>query len=366
MITRFFLLTALLLTFTFGANQSVADERVLPAAVLQKMGYRPFNSFPHYRGQRIVRSEPPNNLKWPVQFVDAARTIAQNYVNYQQYGLALPYYHKGCDLRSPAKSFVKAPVTGVLEGGYYSYSDNPDGSEVKHWIPWNGKPHDDLYFELAITTTDGYRFELHHVDSMNLPKETIQALNKGNVIVQEGTVIGSVIPWPSDYDHIHYNILRQDGLVINPEAYTVSPPDHIAPKIHGVYGVRADGSVIELVNGGTVSGPLQYAVVATTETRDNSVYVQTPPFVGIQFNTRELFAWDFRKALIGPDNKWPDIRQVFVSKLRTPSGKVLSTTGQYGKGLFLMRLNVPPARGPFVIAVSDTAGNTTKFSGVMQ
>lgn len=342
-----------------------ADERVLPAAKLYQMGYRPFKSFQHPHRQLQVNKELPMGLKWPVQFVDAARTIAQNYVNYQQYGLALPYFHKGCDLRSPANSIVKAPVTGILEGGYYSYSDNPDGSETKQWIPWTGHPSNDPYFELAIVTADGYRFEMHHVDSMNLPKETIQALNKGNVVVQEGTTIGTVIPWGGDYDHIHYNIYRQDGVIINPEAYTISPADHIAPKIHAVYGIRADGSVVELTNGGT-TGLLQQMIVATTETRDNNIYVQTPPYVGIQFNSRNFFAWDFRKALLGPDNKWPDIRQVFVSKLRIPSGKVLSTTGQYGKGLFLMRLPVPAARGPFTITVSDTAGNTANFSGVMQ
>lgn len=365
MIAPFYFCTLIILAFTLAFGRAQADERVLPLSVIQKMGYRPFNSFPHYRGQRPVRSELPTNLKWPVQFVDAARTIAQNYVNFQQYGFALPYYHKGCDLRSPAHSVVRAPVTGILEGGYYSYTDNPDGSEIKHWIPWSGKPHNDPYFELAVVTADGYRFEMHHIDSMNLPKETIQALNKDNVVVQEGTVIGTVIPWSNDYDHIHYNIFRQDGVVVNPEAYTVSPPDHAAPKIHGVYGVRADGSVIELVNGGTV-GPLQQIIVATTETRDHNIYVQTPPYIGIQFQTRQLFAWDFRKVLLGPDQKWPDIRQVFVAKLKTPSGKTLSTTGQYGKGLFLMRLMVPTARGPFVIAVADTAGNTAKFSGVMQ
>jgi hypothetical protein len=358
-------ISILFFVITLGLSNVRADERVLPLATLQKMGYRPFNSFPHYRGQRQVRSELPTGLKWPVQFVDAARNIAQNYVNFQQYGGDLPYYHKGCDLRSPPNSIVKAPVTGVLEGGYYSYTDNPDGSEIKHWIPWNGKTHSDPYFELAVVTPDGYRFEMHHVDSMNLPKETIQALNKGNVVVQEGTAIGTVIPWGRDYDHIHYNIFRQDGVIVNPEAYTVSPADHIAPKIQAVYGVRADGSVIEIINGGTV-GPLQQIIVATTETRDNSIYVQTPPYIGIQFQTREMFAWDFRKVLLGPDAKWPDIRQVFVARFKTPNGKVLTTSGQYGQGLFLMRLPVPAARGPFVIAVSDTAGNTTKFSGVMQ
>ncbi len=353
------------LTLNFISSQAVADERVLPAAVLYKMGYRPFNSFPHFQGNVRVRSDLPNNLSWPVAFADAAHNIAQNYVNYQDYGSG-PYYHKGCDLRTQRGALVVAPITGVLEGGYYSYTGNPDGSETKQWIPWNGKTHDDPYFELALVTADGYRFELHHVNSMNLPVETIQALNKGSVVITSGTQLGHVIPWSSGYDHIHYNIYRQDGVLLNPEAHTVSPPDHMAPKIMGVYGIRADGAVVELTSGATVA-PLTQIIVATTETRDNNAYVQTPPYVGLQFKTGELFAWDFRQVLLGPDNKWPDIRQVFVSRLRTSNGRVLSTSGQYGQGLFLMRLLVPSsAHGAFQIGVADTAGNVASFAGIMQ
>ena len=119
--------------------------------------------------------------------------------------------------------------------------------------------------------------------------------------------------------------------------------------------------------GGTVQGPLTEIVVATTETRDNNVYVQTPPFLGIKFAGGASFVWDFRHFLLGPDGKWPDIRSVFLPSLKIPGGKSLATFGQYGKGLFLMRLPIPAgAQGKFDIRDGDTAGNYVDFEGTLQ
>jgi len=342
------------------------NERHISVQEALQRGYRPFKAFHNYRGVRGYALENvQHNLSWPVQFQDASQTIAQNYLNFQEYGGGA-YFHKGCDLRSPAGSTVTAPVTGVLEGGYYSYGNNPDGSETKMWIPWNGKAHYDPYFELALVTPDGYRFELHHVDSENLPASTVEALNKGGVTVPAGAQIGKVLPWPDGvYNHIHYNIFRQDEVILNPEAYSVQVPDHVAPTIYGVYGIKTDGSVIEAKAGQSVAGPLTEFVIATTETRDQSIYVQTPPFVGIKFNSGFTTFWDFREKLLSSDGQWPDIRNVFLPALLTPSGQRLETFGQYGKGLFLMRLKVAGQSGPFSIKVGDTAGNFATFEGTV-
>ena len=352
----------------FTAFNSVhADERVLPAATLIKMGFQPFENFRHYRGSVRVQSDLPQNIPWPITFLDAGHTIAQNYVNFQDYGDGGPYYHKGCDLRTQAGSWVKAPVTGVLEGGYYGYSNNPDGSQKKFWKPWNGQTHSDPYFELALVTQDGYRFELHHVNSLNLPQSTIDALNKGGVVIPAGTNIGHVLPWPDGvYNHIHYNIFRQDGVIENPEFHSLQVPDHVPPKIYGVYGLQANGSVIQLNSGGTVSNGIKEIVVATTENRDNDTYVQTPPFIGLHFDSGAQTIWDFRHFLITADGKWPDIREVFLPALRLPNGQRVVTFGQFGKGMFLMRLKVPTSTGHFTIKVGDTAGNFSNFEGTVQ
>ena len=188
-----------------GTTPARADELHKPESELLRMGYFPFDSFKHYRGSVRVHSDLPLNLPWPVAFQDAAHTIAQNYVNFQDYGDGA-YYHKGCDLRSDAGSWVTAPITGILEGGYYSYATQADGSEKKMWKPWTGQPHSDPYFELALTTQDGYRFELHHVNSMNLPSFTRSTpLTRAMSLFRAALQIGHVLPVAKPdgvYNHI--------------------------------------------------------------------------------------------------------------------------------------------------------------------
>src|ERR1700683_3855279 len=105
---RFLLVAAI---FCIGCF-ALANERYLPAPLLIKMGYNSFQSFHHYVGSRRAAENIPHNLPWPVQFQDSAHDIDQNYVNFQDYGPA-PYFHKGCDLRALAGSWVTATVTGV-------------------------------------------------------------------------------------------------------------------------------------------------------------------------------------------------------------------------------------------------------------
>lgn len=359
-------LAVALTSITAICASAIADERVLPREIFQQMGFRPV-----LRASRPVRSFPARGfeaslstgLPWPVQFKDEAHTIAQNYVNFQDYGGGA-YFHKGCDLRTQPHSWVIAPVSGVLEGGYYGYETHEDGSQTKFWNPWKGDAHPDPYFELAIVTDEGYRFELHHVDVMDLPQETIAALNKGGVRVPAGARIGHVLEWNfGDYDHIHYNVFAADGTIINPEAHSVAVRDTVAPAIQGVYALYGNGRVSDVREGLVLDQGVREIVVATTESRNNDAYVQTPPFAGIAFQNGPSFAWDFRESLTAPGGGFPDLRKVFASRLRTPSGQLLRTIGNYGKGLFLMRLPVAQGvSGQFVVRVADTAGNFSQVA----
>jgi hypothetical protein len=310
-------------------------------------------------------------LPWPVRFVDAAHNIAQNYVQFQDYGDGA-YYHKGCDLRSHYGEDVIAPISGTLEGGYYAYETHPDGSQTKFMKPWPGAPHDDLYFELAVVTPDGFRFELHHVDSMRLTSDALHALNTSDNQIAAGTRLGSVVKWPYQpgrgaYDHIHYNVIRNDGLIMNPEYYSAEVSDHVAPRIHGVFGVAANGEAAKFESGRSLPLAPVEIVVAATETRENSAYVQTPPLVAVAFaNDPTPIAWDFRQFL-ATSSRWPDLREVFAPQIRTRDGVKLETFGQYGAGMFLFRLKLKPGQtGPFRVTVGDTYGNNAIFEAALQ
>jgi len=354
---------------------AMADELHLPLALFRALGYQPFTaSHPNLAQSSLVpnQTNPGENLPWPVKFQDGSHTIAQNYVNFQDYSNS-PYFHKGCDLRAQGNSDVTAPISGTLEGGYYGYADRPDGSEEKQWKPWNGQTHADPYFELAVISDDGYRFELHHIDSEKLPQTTIDALNRGHTRVIVGTIIGKVNGWAFqtyDYDHIHYNIYNPEGVPVNPEAFSskAEVPDHTAPMIHGVYAVAAsDGHTFEIKSGETVLESVQSLVVATTESRDQDAYVQTTPYLGVKFTKGSAFAWDFRKILLGPDGKWPNIHAVFADQVTAADGSTIENFGQFGRGMFLMKLTVEPSdHGSFEITASDTAGNETHFSAILK
>lgn len=346
--------------FIFPALSSHADELVRSRAYFETRGYKPVR-FIH---STEVPTELGRDLPWPVKFADASHAVAQNYVNFQEYDANESYFHGGCDLRSPGNSDVVASVGGTLEGGFYGYVTNADGSMEKQWQPWSGRGKHDPYFELAIVTDDGYRFEYHHVDSEKLPPATIAALNAGSARVTAGTVIGKVNAWAfafEIYAHIHYNIIRSDGLRMNPEFFSVSTPDHTAPSIQGVYGLTKTGRTISIKNGDTISDELEEIVVATTESHDLDAYVQTPPFASIAFEDGVSFAWDFRQSLQTQEGKFPAIWSVFKKNLTLPNGGSLWTSGQYGQGLSLIRLPVSAgAAGAFTIAIGDTAGNQSR------
>lgn len=325
------------------------------------MGLRPVSFSKTWRA-----TDPEPSTPWPITFQDQGHSIAQNYVQHQDYGGG-QYYHGGCDLRTVADSWAIAPVSGILEAGYYGYDTQADGQDIKWWKPWDGHPYESLYFEIAIVADTGYRYELHHVNPMNLPDETVAMLNRGGVRVEAGTKLAHVAKWPSDYDHVHFNIIRPDGLHMNPEKFSVEVTDHVAPTIMGAYAVENPGSrkekAYKLVEGGTIPAIARELVVETTETRDGSVYVQTPPYFSLEFASHETSGWDFRTWLGDAHGAWVDIRTFFRDFLYTPDGR-LENTGNYGEGQFLVRLPIPKgARGPFKLKVGDTAGNLAEMNG---
>ena len=335
-----------------------ADELVLPAPALRALGLRPVRHAPVL--SRATHPDPTPGTLWPVTFKSQAHSIAQNYVQHQDYGGG-QYYHGGCDLRTVARSWAVAPIDGVLEGGYYGYETQADGQDVKWWKPWDGSPEASLYFELAVVSDDGYRYELHHVDPMTLPQETVRWLDQGGVRVTAGAKLAHVAKWPGDYDHVHFNLVRPDGVHVNPEAFSQALPvivDSIAPRILAAFTIDAQNRVAALRDGARIAANVTEIVVETTETRDGNAYVQTPPLFQARFDSGEVTGEDFRKTLTGADGAWRDIRQVFLPKLRTPSGATIRNAGNYGEGQFLVRIPLPrTAHGPFEVRLEDTAGN---------
>ncbi len=279
---------------------------------------------------------------------------------YQPYGGA--YWHGGTDLRVKAGAEVRSPTRGRVEAGHYSYELNEDGSMQKYWKPWPQQG-SDTYFEVAVITDDGTRYEFHHVNRTTLPAQIIRLVEAGGE-VQAGDLLGYAIRWSDgEYHHIHYNVVAPNGIRINPEYTSTSIPDEVAPKINSIHAVMPVGNSVIFGTGEFVSAPSEF-VVDVVDYLGTNIYQHPPQKARLVFDSGEETIWDFTKTLRVSGNMSPHIWEFFKESLRTPGGTVLNTTGGYGMGRTLVRLKVPAgAAGPFRIELSDQAGNKVSANG---
>ncbi len=348
------LILGMLLAIT-APHLSRADENVRPAAELLREGYLPVEVAPLSVADRSWRYAP-HKLEWPIAFRALGNVMAQ----FQPFGYP-PYFHGGIDVvTSPARE-LHATVEGRLEAGHYGYSNQPDGSLLKHWRPWpqDGNP---TYFELAVINDDGVRFEYHHVDRERLPQAIIAKLDRGNSRVVIGELLGHPVEFGQNYDHIHYNIRFADGTVVNPEFASKPIPDHQLPTVVESMAVARDGSTRPLT--AELSELPAEFVVVTFDTRESSPYQHPPSRASIRFENGAQAQWDFRQSLTREDGSFPPLTEVFASSIRAPSGRTYTTDGGYGTGQSVIRLKTPPgAHGAFTIELEDAAGNISRTQG---
>lgn len=338
-----------------------ADENIRPAGELIAEGYLPVTQV-EILGQKSPGLPTQHSLPWPVQFHSAEYSLGNSMAQFQPFNNP-PYWHGGADLRTQAGEKIFSPVSGKLEAGHYGYSTNPDGSMTKHWKPWPQKG-DAMYFEVAVITEDGLRYEFHHVNRASLPEEIVQSLNSENPTVTAGAHLGNVIRWRAgNYHHVHYNVILPDGTRINPEFVSTLIPDSLPPEILSVYAIQQDGKVMNLAPGSRVTGIREF-VIRTQDRQNDNVYVHPPVYAGLLFENGMRFEWDFRRTLTTAAGTFPAIWDFFLSSINDPKGGRQKTEGGYGTGQSLIRLPKPEgAEGPFRIELKDIAGNTSEVQG---
>jgi hypothetical protein len=304
-------------------------------------------------------------LAWPVEFADAQHSIGNSMLEFQSYGQG-PYFHGGCDLRVAARAPLKTPIDGRIEAGHYGYSNNPDGSMKKHWKPWPASG-DSTYFEIAVITNDGYRFEFHHMDEKHIAPEVLKILKSGDTdaLVAAGSYLGDTLAWPGgDYHHTHYNIITPSGVRLNPEYYSTGLEDGVPPVIRRVLASQGT-SVTEFGDGEFPQAP-DFFAIATNDRMGGNIYDHPPVYAAFSPEQGEGFAWDFRERLTAPNGAFPGIWSFFIESIRAPNGERLRTEGGYGTGLSVIRLPVPQsARGRFTIEVADVSGEATAVHGII-
>jgi hypothetical protein len=342
-----------MMLFLLLTVSAMANELILPEAELRRQGYAPYEGLPARESAGLPEA---HSLPWPVQFQDAAHTIGNSMAQFQPFDTP-PYFHGGCDLRTRAGAEIVSPVSGRLEAGHYGYSTNPDGSMKKFWKPWP-QAGDAAYFEVAVISEDGIRYEFHHVNRSTLPADIVARLNGQDRFVTAGTLLGHVIRWMGlEYHHAHYNVILPGEGRVNPEFVSTLLPDSLAPEMGAVFALFADGRVEEFGDGLFLQAPREF-VVETQDRQDNNIYVHPPSLARLSFSSGQKTEWDFRETLLSPAGKFPVLSEFFLASLRSPQGRQYRTEGGYGTGKSLVRLAVPAgARGAFTIELADVAGN---------
>jgi hypothetical protein len=341
----------------FLAPLSHANENVQPAWKLLSEGYR---AVAHVQ-TRADTLPAAHAAPWPVAFQDAQHSIGNSMAEFQPFGA--PYFHGGCDLRTKAGEEIRATVSGRIEAGHYGYDTNADGSMTKYWMPWPQEG-DATYFEVAVVTPDGTRYENHHVDRDTLPADIVAMLNAGGGNVEKGRLLGHVLYWPDgEYHHTHYNIVLPSGVRVNPEYASPLLPDTKAPEILGVFAVSA-GATVDFGKGAFASAPAEF-VVDVVDHQDSNVYDHPPVYARLHFASGQETVWDFRTTLARADGSFPGLWNFFLQSLRAPGG-TRETEGGYGTGHSLVRLAVPAgAKGAFTIELGDIAGNVATKAGTI-
>lgn len=322
--------------------------------------------------QNQQKSQPPpvpDNTQWPVKFESAQFSMGHVMAQYQNYGTGA-YFHGGCDLRTEKDALVTAPVSGRLEAGHYSYAIEQDGTLIKYFKPWPemGDPN---YFEVAIVTKEGFRYELHHIDRNSLPLSLRRQLTSSLPQVKAGEPLGRVARWPVRglgdrfYHHVHFNILSDQRVAFNPENHSPLIEDEVPPQLNHLFYRNSKG-VVRLFGVNETLFDATEIIVGTKDFKDENIYPQMPAQISLAVDDQIVSSWDFREKLTASDGTPLLIRNVFVEELMTFDGQIFNTLGNYEDSNFLVRLPVPKqARGQLLIKVSDMAGNVSEVNAAL-
>lgn len=383
--THFKVLVSILFTFLLCSPFSFhhklhATELHLSLAEAKRQGFKiqfiqnkSSTQFQHQRNIhpiKLLANYKKSQLSWPFELPYREGFIGNNFAQYQPY--EIPGYHGGNDMVLEKDSWIYAPVNGFLEAGHYAYTDNADGSRIKHWKAWPASG-DPSYFELAVIDNEGNRFELHHVDKSTLPKEVIDGLNRGQFLVTADMKLGRVVDWGTlfHYDHVHVNIHDRNGNWYNPEYYFNTLPDSIPPKCQFLV-VDKNKKSQWLQNtfnhlGHLNQNSISHFVVIASDQKNGNKFSQVPVYFEIDFEGGEKFFWDFQKNLTSSNSTFADIRNVYPQSVELPNGTVMrQPSGYYPNGVkFAVNLPLPSntGSGQYTISAKDTAGNLCFVKG---
>jgi len=158
-------------------------------------------------------------------------TVGHAHHSYQNYSSrpSSAYFHHGIDIMEPGGTPVYASAGGLVTN-MGRYRSSP------------------LYYEVAITDSDGFLWEYHHVDETTVPQAVKDAYSNKTPIAA-GTLIGKNVKWPTKshygpyFHHIHLNVKDPDKRYLNGLNLLLKLKDTTPPEAHGIYVIPQGGEV---------------------------------------------------------------------------------------------------------------------------
>ncbi len=323
-------------------------------------------------------SAPPTIYPWPMEQLRGNQSYSSNFGQYQWLGAR--YFHAGLDILAVPGQPLWSPVSGKIEGGYYSYKDEAHGHYYlnKTWVPLytvleNPGPHavNDFQFEVALITPEGWRLEFHHVDPKTLPQHIVSAILK-NETVEAGALLGfvkflDVTEFGVPYTHIHYNVVSPEGVHLNPQAFAPKVADTTPPKIHMVLAGplgRCTSGVGDTYKVISPNNPLideRELLVKASDHMDENSIPQALTKLRAEFVGHPSVELDFSWSLLDHANQPIEVHTVFHKQFCVAAGSdrpfpMLGSTISD----FYYRIPIPSGyNGHIKITVGDFAGNET-------
>lgn len=278
-------------------------------------------------------------VEWPMPGQEA---VLMNTISTLQFYGPKAGFHHGLDLVAPAGTRVVAPVSGKIETGYYY------------------KRKSDYTYEIAITTANGERWELHHIDPDSIPEEVEQiAKNQGEI--QAGAFLAEI------YDaseigiepHLHINVVSAEGMYQNPLIHLQSIGDNASPTIANTWlAQKINDKYVETKNR---SAGVYYLIIDAFDMAPGAYARQSLYKMKVTQGDESIFEFVFDKLphasfLEGVDDIY------FLSDLKTLDGNIVrSRVKDDRKFLYAIKTQIPE-RGVtrIEIEVEDFYGNSKK------
>lgn len=222
---------------------------------------------------------PVHSMLWPFSPQDKPHPVGHTPANIQHYteNYSEAYFHQGVDIVKDEPVEIFNPYDGrVVEIGYYRIE------EVGGESPY--------YFQVVTKTVNGLEFQFHHTDDSSVPQE-IYDIKSTDTVLKAGEKTGKIVFWPTPdsfskkpFHHIHFNILTEAGIKLDPLQLMIPQNDTTAPEIEEMFLIDKDRT--KTLKNSEISEEFQI-VVKVKDFVENEPWPNPPRYTDIEISDTE-------------------------------------------------------------------------------